>query len=73
MVALDDAATVFDLLCFLEDPAVALTLGAARLIVLVCKPLKALSFLTGLGASEATAMGSRVLPGAVMIFTLLLW
>jgi len=73
VAALDDAAMVFSTLHFLEDPAVALASGEVRLIVFVFKPLKTLSLLTGVGALEAIAMGSKVLPGAVMIFTLLLW
>jgi len=73
VVALDDAVAVFAVLDFLEDPAITLASGAARLIVLDPAPQMTLGFLMGVGASEAIAMGSKVLPGAVMIFTLWLW
>ena len=55
--ALDDAVTVFMVLVFLEDPAMVLVPGAVRLIILDSTPQITLGFLTGVGASEAIAMG----------------
>lgn len=73
VVVLADAVAPFEVLSFLEDPAFVLVSGASRLTVLHPRPLMTWGFLTGVGASEVIAMGSYVLPGAVMIFTLLLW